>query len=105
MIVEDDEKWMRALRGFYHNALKNYDLIIDEARSKEQALNKLKEASEKKESYDLLSLDINLGIRTSEDGQRMILEDGKGVLDQASALNACHSVAIVTGVHNDQEVS
>jgi CheY-like chemotaxis protein len=104
LIVEDHKDWLTELRVLYKTLLDDdrCEVAFDEAHTKEEALSKLRQAVRQRRLYDLLSLDINLGVLEGSDGRT--LADGRDVLKEAHKLRVCFAVAIVTGIHGDQEI-
>lgn len=106
LIVEDDHEWLGELQRFLRLLLENEAVTarIDPTTTKQEALEKLRRAREQGQPYDLLSLDINLGVTLSADGTARQLSNGRDVLTEAHLLKACHAAMIVTGVGADQEI-
>lgn len=104
LIVEDRDDWVTELCVLYKTLLDDdlYEVRFEEATTKEEAFNKIRQAARQRRPYDLLSLDINLGLLEGGDGRT--LADGRDVLKEAHKLRVCFAVAVVTGIHGDQEI-
>jgi CheY-like chemotaxis protein len=105
LLVEDEPEWLIPLGEEYERILgKKHAVMITSVTRGQDALNKLKEHRDR--PYDLLSLDINLGLRHprgSDDRPNLRIEgaDGRTVLRRASEWGSCGAIIVITGLHDD----
>jgi CheY-like chemotaxis protein len=95
LIVEDDEKQLAQIKGFYKQCfLEQLDIEPEfaEARSFAEAARLAKSQSDSPK-YDLVSLDVNLGDSA---------KTGLDVLQIFNAFNSAWMVALLTGVETDR---
>lgn len=100
LVVEDDANWKEALCQMYKEIIPRCH--VNSASSGLDALRMI----ENGEKFDLLSLDINLGIThpKTEVGRPDLNvhgADGRSVLRRAHELNACKGVIVITGLAYD----
>lgn len=100
LVVEDDANWKEALCQMYKEIIPQCH--VNSASSGLDALRMI----ENGEKFDLLSLDINLGIThpKTEVGHPDLNvhgADGRSVLRRAHELNACKGVIVITGLAYD----
>lgn len=103
LVVEDDNSWREALYRMYIKVLKqaNVQPVVQLASSGREALQMLRPAA-----FDLLSLDINLGL-TQPTNARGLPDlsipgaNGLDVLEEAYKQQACSGVVVVTGIQHD----
>ncbi|MBC8359425.1 MAG: response regulator [Candidatus Aminicenantes bacterium] len=100
LVVEDDANWKEALCQMYKQIIPQCH--VNSASSGIDALRMI----ENGEKFDLLSLDINLGIThpKTEVGHpdlNVYGADGRSVLRRAHELNACKGLIVITGLAYD----
>lgn len=100
LVVEDDANWKEALCQMYKEIMPQCH--VNSASSGPDALRMI----ENDEKFDLLSLDINLGIAhpKTEVGHLDLNvhgADGRSVLRRVHELNACKGVIVITGLAYD----